>query len=135
VIYLNGFKSKPLSQAVLKIIKKIYKLEKLRSKTVSVSLVSSSQIQKLNRNFRSKDKVTDVLSFPQDHYREHGILGDVVICLSKAKSQAKEYGHTLERELCFLTTHGIYHLLGYDHHTIQETKRMRRKEKLIMGDR
>jgi probable rRNA maturation factor len=132
VIYLNGFKNKPLAQAVLKTIKKIYKLEKLKNKIVSVSLVSSSRIQKLNKNFRSKNKVTDVLSFPQT---EHGILGDVIICLSVAKTQAKEYGHTLERELCFLTTHGIYHLLGYDHHTAPETKRMRRKEKIIMGDR
>jgi len=132
MIYLNGFKSKLLSQAVLKTIKKIYKLEKLKTKTVSVSLVSSSQIQKLNKNFRSKNKVTDVLSFPQ---REYGILGDVIICLARAKVQAKEYGHTLERELCFLTTHGIYHLLGYDHHTVQETKRMRQKEKKVMGDK
>jgi probable rRNA maturation factor len=131
VIYLNGFKNKPLAQAVLKVIKKIYKLEKLKKKSVSVSLVTPAVIQKLNKNFRNKNKVTDVLSFPQEEY---GILGDVVICLRRAKEQAKEYGHTLEREICFLTTHGIYHLLGYDHHTVQETKRMRRKEKIIMGD-
>lgn len=131
MIYLNGFKNKPLAQAVLKVIKKIYKLEKLKKKSVSVSLVTPNVIQKLNKNFRNKNKVTDVLSFPQEEY---GILGDVVICLRRAKEQAKEYGHTLEREICFLTTHGIYHLLGYDHHTVQETKRMRRKEKIIMGD-
>ncbi len=131
MIYLNGFKNKPLAQAVLKVIKKIYKLEKLKKKSVSVSLVTPAVIQKLNKNFRNKNKVTDVLSFPQEEY---GILGDVVICLRRAKEQAKEYGHTLEREICFLTTHGIYHLLGYDHHTVQETKRMRRKEKIIMGD-
>lgn len=131
MIYLNGFKNKQLAQAVLKVIKKIYKLEKLKKKSVSVSLVTPAVIQKLNKNFRNKNKVTDVLSFPQEEY---GILGDVVICLRRAKEQAKEYGHTLEREICFLTTHGIYHLLGYDHHTVQETKRMRRKEKIIMGD-
>lgn len=131
MIYLNGFKNKLLAKAVLKTIKKIYKLEKLKNRIVSVSLVSSSQIQKLNKNFRSKDKVTDVLSFPQT---EHGILGDVIICLSRAKSQAREYGHTLEREVCFLTTHGIYHLLGYDHHALKDKQRMRLKEKQIMGD-
>jgi len=131
VIYLNGFKNKLLARAVLKTIKKIYKIEKLKNKDVSVSLVSSIQIQKLNKNFRGKNSVTDVLSFPQTEY---GVLGDVIICLIRAKAQATEYGHTLERELCFLTTHGIYHLLGYDHHTPKETRAMRQKEKKIMGD-
>ena len=88
--------------------------------SLSVSFVSSYMIKKYNREYRNIDKVTDVISFAmedsecyfQDDNRE---LGDIFICYDRALKQSKEYGHSLERELSFLFTHGLLHLLGYDH--------------------
>lgn len=105
---------------------------------ISVSFVSEGEIKSINNEFRGIDKVTDVLSFPQyENAVEIGrekyvVLGDVVICLEKAKSQAKEYGHTLEREILYLFTHSIFHLLGYDHMQEDEKSIMRTAEKYVM---
>ena len=93
------------------------------SAEVSVSFLNNAQIRELNRDHRGKDIETDVLSFPMgengvyDVNRETGasILGDIVISVEKAVSQAELYGHTLQREVGFLTVHSMLHLLGYDH--------------------
>ena len=86
---------------------------------VSVTLTDNAGIHQLNREHRGVDRPTDVLSFPifDDEFDdgELCILGDIVISLEKALSQAEEYGHTFERELAFLTVHSMLHLLGYDH--------------------
>lgn len=90
---------------------------------VSVSFLNNAQIRELNRDHRGKDIETDVLSFPMgengvyDVNMETGasILGDIVISVEKAVSQAELYGHTLQREIGFLTVHSMLHLLGYDH--------------------
>lgn len=97
---------------------------------VSVSFVDNEAIHKLNLEYREKDKPTDVLSFPMWEKEElsdgsaldgHAVtLGDIIISAEKAKSQAEEYGHSLEREVCFLSVHSILHLLGYDHETSEE---------------
>jgi probable rRNA maturation factor len=78
---------------------------------VSVTLVGSKEIRALNRQYRGIDRATDVLSFEMDAF----MLGDIIISLETAENQAKEYGHSLEREIGFLTVHGMLHLLGYDH--------------------
>lgn len=86
----------------------------------SVCLVSDRRIRQLNRDYRSIDRVTDVLSFPGDAEPEPDgtlYLGDVVISVPTAERAAGEYGHTLERELHTLALHGYLHLLGYDHET------------------
>lgn len=93
------------------------------SAEVSVSFLSNAQIRELNRDHRGKDIETDVLSFPMgengvyDLNPETGayVLGDIVISVEKAVSQAELYGHTLQREIGFLTVHSMLHLLGYDH--------------------
>lgn len=93
------------------------------SAEVSVSFLNNAQIRELNRDHRGKDIETDVLSFPMgengvyDVNMETGahILGDIVISVEKAVSQAELYGHTLQREVGFLTVHSMLHLLGYDH--------------------
>ena len=93
------------------------------SAEVSVSFLNSAQIRELNRDHRGKDIETDVLSFPMgengvyDKNMETGasVLGDIVISVEKAVSQAELYGHTLQREIGFLTVHSMLHLLGYDH--------------------
>jgi probable rRNA maturation factor len=79
---------------------------------VCVALVSDARMRALNRQFRGKDKVTDVLSFPAE---TRGFLGDVVIAAGVAKKQAKVAGHSLNTEIRVLTLHGLLHLLGYDH--------------------
>ena len=79
---------------------------------VCVALVSDARIQTLNRQFRGKDQVTDVLSFPA---QVRGFLGDIVIAAGVAKKQAKAAGHSLNIEIRILALHGLLHLLGYDH--------------------
>lgn len=100
---------------------------------VSVSFVIEDEIQELNRDYRGKDSITDVLSFPTDmEYHIEGvplILGDVVICLKRAKEQAVEFGHTFERELVYLFVHSMFHLLGYNHIDEDDKLLMRQKEK------
>jgi len=100
---------------------------------ISILFVDDDEIQVLNRDYRGKDKPTDVLSFPQDE--EIGsILGDVVISLETAKRQAKEKGHPFIREVFILLTHGILHLIGYDHEgSRKKGVEMRRMEKEIIN--
>lgn len=106
--------------------------------SVSVTFVSSEEIQELNRIYRDKDAVTDVLSFPQfetpEEVPEEGevCLGDVVICSEQALIQADEYGHSGERELVYLFVHSVFHLLGYDHMTDEDKSEMRQREESIM---
>ncbi len=97
------------------------------SAELSVTFVDNEHIQKLNAEYRSIDRETDVLSFPLYESGEiamvggkRAALGDIVISLEKAASQAAEYGHSLEREVAFLTVHSVLHLLGYDHEAGQE---------------
>lgn len=110
---------------------------------VSVSFVSNAEIRNLNRIYRKKDSVTDVLSFPlgvdgkYDISKETGcaLLGDVVISLETAMRQADLYGHSLEREIGFLTVHSMLHLLGYDHlDEGPQKKQMRGREEAILAE-
>ena len=113
-----------------------------RDAEVSVSFVSNNEIKNLNKIYRNKDSVTDVLSFPLtsedgtvELNPETGAvqLGDVVISLETAVKQAQNFGHSLEREIGFLTVHSMLHLLGYDHETSQLDQRiMREKEESVL---
>lgn len=107
---------------------------------VSVTLVDNERIRELNREFREIDRETDVLSFPLgdengfevDPDTDAILLGDIVISLEKARSQAEEYGHGLRREVAFLVTHSLFHLLGYDHMTPDdETEMFAKQEKVL----
>ena len=108
---------------------------------VSVSFVDNNDIRKLNKIYRDKDKSTDVLSFPlgedgvYDINNETGayLLGDVVISMETAVKQAYIYGHSLEREVGFLTVHSMLHLLGYDHETSSlDAANMNEKQEIIL---
>jgi probable rRNA maturation factor len=108
---------------------------------ISVLFVDNDQIQKLNAQYRGKDAPTDVLSFPMgengvydvNHATGAKILGDIVISLEKAVEQANRYGHSLEREVGYLTAHSMLHLLGYDHEAGGLARvRMREKEEEVM---
>ncbi|CDZ75115.1 putative metalloprotease [Peptoniphilus sp. ING2-D1G] len=128
-----------IDEAMTDLIKKSI-IETLREENiieetmVSVSFVGDKEIQELNRDFRNVDKVTDVLSFPiDDEFRiEERILGDVVINTNRVLSQAEEYGHSVEREISYLTVHSILHLLGYDHENEEDKNIMRCKEDIVM---
>lgn len=106
--------------------------------SVSVTFVDTEEIKELNTLYRDKPAATDVLSFPQyarlDEIPEQGpvLLGDVVICSEQALIQADEFGHSPERELVYLFVHSMFHLLGYDHMSEAEKRKMRKKEELIM---
>lgn len=106
---------------------------------VSLSFVSEEEIQQLNEAYRGVDKVTDVLSFPQYESKAdiamepYAVLGDVIICLDVAENQAQNYGHSLEREICYLFVHSIMHLLGYDHMEDEEKEEMRRAEENVLS--
>lgn len=110
---------------------------------VDITFVNEEQIRELNNQHRNIDKVTDVLSFPlgengvYDKHPETGaaLLGDIVICVPKAFSQAEEYDHSVQREMAYLTAHSMLHLLGYDHEVPGiESVRMREKEEAVMTE-
>ena len=106
---------------------------------LSVTFVDKEEIQEINKMYRDKDKVTDVISFAleEDEPEITGldmprVLGDIIICTDVAKEQADNYGHSFERELGFLALHGFLHLLGYDHMNEQDEKEMfGRQEKIL----
>lgn len=108
---------------------------------ISVTFVDDAEIRRLNLEYREKDQATDVLSFPlgqdgqYDVNQETGaaMLGDIVISMERAVEQAALYGHTLQREVAFLTVHSMFHLLGYDHEAGGlEAVRMREKEEAAL---
>ena len=107
---------------------------------VSVTLVDNERIRELNNEFREIDRETDVLSFPMgddesievDPDTDAILLGDIVISLEKAQAQAEEYGHSFTREVAFLLTHSLFHLLGYDHMTPDEEKEMFAKQEKVL---
>ncbi|HZH92916.1 MAG TPA: rRNA maturation RNase YbeY [Tissierellaceae bacterium] len=118
-----------------KVIETSLKLENMSlDYEISVSFVTNDEIRELNSQFRNIDKETDVLSFPFEDEFETGIriLGDIVLSVEKAMDQAEDFGHTVERELAYLTAHSTLHLMGYDHMNDDEKSIMRQKEKAIM---
>lgn len=103
---------------------------------VSVSFVTNEEIRTLNREYRNVDLETDVLSFPMDDDEFDGIiiLGDIVLSTQRIIEQANDFGHSLEREMLYLTVHSMLHLLGYDHMNSTEKDEMRLREKEIMKE-
>jgi probable rRNA maturation factor len=98
---------------------------------VTVLLTTDAAIRKLNRQFRGKDKATDVLSFPAEGPGSEEIAGDVAISVTTAMGQAAEQGHSLSTEIKVLILHGLLHLAGYDHET--DEGKMARREQLLRG--
>ncbi|MCQ2747768.1 MAG: rRNA maturation RNase YbeY [Mycoplasmoidaceae bacterium] len=100
-----------------------------------VNIVSKQIIRNINKQYRHIDKVTDVISFANRDSKEIkvSLLGEIFICLEKAKQQAKEYDHSLQREIIFLFTHGLLHLLGYDHIKQKDQKQMFDLQDEIIG--
>lgn len=140
-----------LTGQVTRVIEAALKAEQVKVPCeISVLFTDNDGIQAINREMREIDRPTDVLSFPmfelepgfppedEDYLDpETGMcpLGDMCISLERAEEQAKEYGHSLERELCYLAVHSVLHLLGYDHLDEGPMKRqMRAREEAILGE-
>ena len=103
---------------------------------LSLLITTNDVIQTINRDYRDKDAVTDVISFAYNETENIGpmnILGDIVISLDRVKEQAKEYGHSDEREFYYVFCHGLLHLLGYDHIIEEEKAVMRKREEEILS--
>lgn len=126
------------SDIIEKVVNKAFETEDIKKASCSIIIVDNTFIHKLNKEYRGIDRVTDVISFALEDDKsmvipdDFRLLGDIYICLDKAKEQAKEYGHSLERELCFLAVHGVYHLLGYDHETEEDAKIMFKKQEEVL---
>ncbi len=102
---------------------------------LSLLLTDNEEIKEINKSYRKKNEPTDVISFAYhetDDDIEMDVLGDIVVSLEKVEEQAKEYGHSFERELFYVITHGVLHLLGYDHINEEDKKVMREKEEDIL---
>ena len=116
----------------------IEKLE-LKEAIFNIIFVSNEEIHNINREYRHTDRVTDVISFalednPDIVYEDFRLLGDIYIAVDIAYDQAIEYNHSREREVCFLATHGLLHLLGYDHMTEEEEKEMFGKQEELLKE-
>ena len=129
------------------IVKTCFKQENLTELNfyLEISLTSPKQIHKLNKEYRDVDKETDVLSFPMFEKVEIDnmvknkvknvlpeVLGNIVISIPRVEEQAKEYGHSFERELSYMIVHGFYHIMGYDHIEENDKALMREKEETIL---
>jgi probable rRNA maturation factor len=101
------------------------KEQKKAANHIHVIFCSNVTIKKLNAEFRKKNKATDVLSF---NYNEPDLLGEIYISVEKAFAQCKKFGNSYKQELNRLFVHGMFHLLGYDHETEPERKKMEKKE-------
>lgn len=120
---------------------------------ISILLTDDNEIKEINKQFRGIDSHTDVLSFPAIEYEIAGdfsgleetigdcfnpetgelILGDIVISIDRAITQAEEYGHSITREVAFLTAHSMFHLMGYDHMTDEDRKVMEEKQEKVLN--
>lgn len=147
VIITNNQKAVKIPTGLRMLIRRcchaVLELEKFSEPAeISVTFSDNEQIRSINSQYRGIDSATDVLSFPMGENGEYDtnletgakILGDVVISMEKAVEQADAYGHSLQREVGYLTAHSVLHLLGYDHEDNLERVRMREKEEFVMDE-
>ena len=130
MIEVNNLTRTKISETFLKkVAETVLKGEKQQTKVLSVALVSQKKAAELNKKYRKKDKVANVLSFSVP---ELG-LGEVVICPQEVRKEAKKYGMIFEQALAWMFIHGILHLLGYDHKKERDVKRMEQKERMYLS--
>lgn len=119
---------------------KVGELYGVENGEVSVTLTNNDYIHQLNRKYRQIDRPTDVLSFALNESEEPDIengpdinvLGDIILSVERAEEQAVDYGHSLRREIAFLTVHGMLHLLGYDHMEEADRLEMEKEQRYVM---
>ena len=136
--------NKDWENLISKVIEECFKTEEMEEYNlyISVILTTPNNIHELNLKYRDVDKETDVLSFPMFEKNEikelvslkhPEPLGDIVISIDRVKEQAKEYGHSFERELSYMLVHGFYHLMGEDHIDEEDKVIMRGKEEKVLS--
>ena len=142
--------NKEYEELIEKVIETCFKEEKLINTNlyINIILTNPENIRKANAKYRNIDRETDVLSFPMFEKTEleelieksklkklqiEDVLGDLIISITRVEEQAKEYGHSFERELSYMVVHGFYHLMGYDHIKEEDKKIMRPKEEYILN--
>lgn len=129
-----------ISETVNEAVQKVAEIYGLDNAQVSITLTDNPHIHEINRDYRKVDRPTDVISFALNEGEEPeieggapiNVLGDIIISVERAKEQAKDYGHSVRREIAFLTVHGMLHLLGYDHIKEEDRKEMRKEEDFVM---
>ena len=133
-------------EIIKKVLEECFKEEKLNDTKlyIEITLTTPKQIKRTNSQFRNIDKETDVLSFPmfekeeiaeglkENKFNQEDALGNIIISIERVEEQAKEYGHSFERELSYMIVHGFYHLMGYDHIDKEDKIKMRKKEEKIL---
>ncbi len=122
-----------------KVIDKALEVEKVSNAVFTIIFVSEEKIREINKEYRGKDSVTDVISFAFEDsgklpINDIRILGDIFICIPRMLEQAKEYSSSNVREICFLAVHGLLHLLGYDHMESKDEEIMIAKQELILNE-
>ena len=137
---IDGFDELVNEEEIREYVQKVLEKEYESKSPVYMSLLftGNDEIQVINREYRDKDQPTDVISFAYHETEDFDIgpydtLGDIVISLERVVEQAKEYNHSAKRELFYVLTHGVLHLLGYDHIEEDDKKEMRAKEEEILG--
>ena len=144
--YLDLEENIKFEEIIKKVIEQCFKEEKLENSklNISITLTTPENIRKINKEYRNVDNETDVLSFPifekeeldkkilNNNFEYEDILGDIVISIKRVEEQAKEYGHSFERELSYMVVHGFYHLMGYDHIKEEDKLVMRSKEEKVL---
>lgn len=119
------------------LIRNIFKFDK-STDIMNIIFVNDEEIQKINKEYRNIDRITDVISFALNDEKDFLIkteeIGDIFICIDQAKRQAEEYGHSLDRELGFLAVHGYLHLHGYDHMSPEDEEIMFKKQDEILNN-
>lgn len=147
ITYLDLDVNNEYEETIKKVLNQCYKEENLEDSklVITITLTTPENIQEINKEYRNVDRATDVLSFPMfekdeldnkirdKDFLHEDILGDIIISIEKVKEQAKEYGHSFERELSYMVVHGFYHLMGYDHMNDIEKAEMRKKEDNILN--
>ena len=144
--YIDIEENKTYEEIIKKVVEKCFEVENLiNSKLyISITLTTPDQIHKINKEYRNIDRPTDVLSFPMfekheleekienQNFIHEDVLGDIVISIEQVEIQAKEYGHSFEREFAYMIVHGFYHLMGYDHIKEEDKIVMRPKEEKVL---
>ncbi len=139
--YENIEQKEKYNQLIERVLTKCFEKENIQPEKlwIEIILTNNETIRKINKTYRNIDQETDVLSFPMFErndfplkIQEKDILGNLVISIPKVEEQAKEYGHSFERELAYMIVHGFYHLMGYDHIKEEDKLVMRPKEEKVL---
>ncbi len=147
IVYKEIEEKEEHQKIIQKVLEKCFEEEKIIDSKlmITITLTNAENIKEINKQYRNIDKTTDVLSFPmfekdelenkiKNRLFEHeDVLGDIIISIPKVEEQAKEYGHSFERELSYMVVHGFYHLMGYDHIKEEDKQEMRPKEEKILN--